>query len=213
MRTPVWLGLVGLSGSVFGVEFSDVLRRRRMVRSFDGAGVDPELLERVVGAASRAPSAGNSHAVEVVVLTGEDVGRYWSVTLPDRSAFRWRGLFDAPVLLVVLTSPAAYVGRYAEADKASTGLGASEDSWAVPFWWVDAGMAVENVLLAAVDEGLGACFFGLFDHERAALDALGVPDVMRGVGTIALGHPAPDEPGRSAGRPRPARVHRGRWSA
>jgi nitroreductase len=184
-----------------------------MVRSFDGSAVDAAVLDRVVGAAFRAPSAGSSHAVEVVVLTDDEVERYWSVTMPDRSGFRWQGLFDAPVLLVVLVSPAAYVGRYAEADKASTGLGVSQDAWVVPFWWVDAGMAVENVLLAAVDEGLGACFFGLFDHEGAVLDAFGVPDAMRGVGTIAVGHPTPDEPGRSAGRPRPVRVHRGRWSA
>ena len=37
----------------------------------------------------------------------------------------------------------------------------------MPYWWVDGGMAVEHLLLGAVDAGLGACFFGLFDHEPA----------------------------------------------
>jgi hypothetical protein len=63
---------------------------------------------------------------------------------------------------------------------------------------------------------LGACFFGLFEHEAAVLAALGVPDGWRAVGTVAVGHPAPDdEPGRSATRPRPAVdevLHRGGWA-
>jgi hypothetical protein len=46
------------------------------------------------------------------------------------------------------------------------------------------------------------------------LDALAVPDGWRAVGTVAVGHPAPDEPGRSADRPRLGLaevLHRGRW--
>jgi nitroreductase len=108
-------------------------------------------------------------------------------------------------------SPVAYAERYAEPDKRDTGLGDVE-AWPVPYWWVDGGMAVEAMLLAAVAEGLGACFFGLFEHEQAVLDAFGVPAGRRALGTVALGHPLPDTPGRSAARPkRRDRVHRGRW--
>jgi nitroreductase len=84
----------------------------------------------------------------------------------------------------------------------------------VPFWWVDAGMAVEHLLLGVVEAGLGACFFGLFDHEEAVLAALGVPAGWRAVGAVALGHPAPDRPGRSQGRGRRPLgdiLHRGAW--
>jgi nitroreductase len=84
----------------------------------------------------------------------------------------------------------------------------------VPYWWVDAGMAAEHLLLGAVAEGLGACFFGLFDHEAAVLAELGVPEGWRAVGTVAMGHPAPDEPGRSARRgrrPLDEVVRRGGW--
>ena len=77
---------------------------------------------------------------------------------------------------------------------------------------VDAGMAVENVLLASVSAGLGACFFGLFRHEAAVLEALGVPAGRRGVGTLALGHPAPGPESRSAGRPRRPNLHWTAWS-
>src|SRR3546814_20224002 len=55
-------------------------------------------------------------------------------------------------------------------------FGASTGAWSVPYWWVDGGMAVDQLLLAAVEAGLGACFFGLFDPEPAVLAELGVPD-------------------------------------
>jgi nitroreductase len=200
------------------VELSEVLRRRRMVRAFTpGRTVDGASLDRVLDAARRTPSAGNAQGLDLVVLqTPEVTVRYWDVALPAgpaRDGFRWQGLLHAPVLVLPVVSPAAYAARYAEPDKAGTGLGHPE-AWPVPYWLVDGGMAVLALLLAAVDEGLGAVFFGLFDRERPVLAALGVPDDRRGLGVVALGHPAPDEPGASARRPRRPLdevVHRGRW--
>jgi len=190
-----------------------------MVRAFrPGRPVASEVLDRVLDAARRAPSAGHTQALDLVVLEGADeTGRYWDRTFPPgrgrRDRFRWQGLFDAPILVVAVVSPAAYAGRYAEPDKAAAGLG-EEAAWAVPYWWVDGGMAVMALLLATVDEGLGACFFGLFGHEAAVLADLGVPPGHRALGTVALGHPAPDQPGASAARPRRPRdevVHRSGW--
>jgi nitroreductase len=200
------------------MEVADALRRRRMVRNYTSQPVGEAVLDRVLATAPRAPSAGHTQGVDLVVLSGPaETGRYWDVTLPParRAGFRWPGLLRAPVLVLPYVRPAAYVERYAEADKATTGLGAGAERWAVPYWHVDAGMAVMGMLLAAVDEGLGALFFGQFDHATAVAAALGVPDGHEAVGTLALGHPAPDEPGRSAAtRPRRAAtevVHRGRW--
>jgi nitroreductase len=188
------------------------LRARRMVRAFTEAPVEDACVERVLQAALRAPSAGKTQGLDLVVLRGpSETARYWSVTLPDPSGFAWPGLLRAPVLVVPVVAASAYAERYAEPDKASSGLG-SVAAWPVPYWWVDGGMAVENLLLACVAEGLGACFFGLFDHERAVLDALGVPADRRALGAVALGWPAPDAPGRSVGRQRRSdAVHRGRW--
>lgn len=186
-----------------------------MVRAFKRSAVDPVVLGRLLAAFFRGPAAGNTAALDLVVLVGPETERYWRVSFsPDgRRRFRWQGLFDAPVLVVVVVDPAAYPVRYSEADKAATGLGAGVGAWGVPYWWVDAGMGVENLLLAAVDEGLGACFFGVFEQEAAVRSALGVPAGRRLVGTVALGHPAPDEPGRSAGRDRRTRVHWTEWSS
>ncbi len=180
--------------------------------------LDDDLLDELLDLARRAPSAGNTQAVEFVVLRGAETAAYWDATLPAdrREGFRWRGLLDAPVLLLVLTRPEAYRERYAEHDKGRADtLGADLARWPVPYWWVDAGAVAQNVLLLATDAGLGACLFGAFDHEAAALTALGVPDDRRLVATIALGHPLPDEPGRSASRrrrPLGEITHRGRWT-
>jgi nitroreductase len=200
------------------LEFADVIRRRRMVRSFDRRPVPAADVDRLIDLARRAPSAGNTQACAFVVLSGDETARLWDVTLPveRRAGFRWPGLVDAPVVIVPVVRPGAYVDRYGEADKASTGLGEGEAAWPVPYWWVDAGMAVHGLLLGAVDAGLGALFYGLFDHESAALAALGVPDGWRAVGAVALGWPAPtgEAPGRSSTRPRPPLadvIHRGRW--
>jgi nitroreductase len=176
-----------------------------MVRAFTDDPVDPAVVDHLVDLARRAPSAGHSQGWSFVVLEGPaQTARYWDVALPPdrRPAFRWTGLVSAPVLVVVLVRPEAWVERYGEPDKAATGLGAGAAVWPVPYWWVDGGMAVEHLLLGAVDAGLGACFFGLFDHEDAVLHALEVPAGWRAVGTVALGHPAPDEPSRSVARGR-----------
>lgn len=202
------------------MDLTDAIRRRHMVRAFTEEAVDPVVVDRLCDLARRAPSAGNTQGTAFLVLDEpETTGRYWDITLPAdrREGFRWPGLIAAPVLVVVAVRAAAYVDRYAEADKVATGLGADADDWSVPYWWVDAGAAIEHLLLAVVDAGLGACLFGLFEHEAAVATTFDVPDGWRLVGTVALGHPAPGTgggPGRSAGRlrrPLGDVIHRGRW--
>lgn len=203
------------------MELSEAVRRRRMVRAFRPEPVDPAVLDRVVDGARRAPSAGNTQAVRFLVLdTPEAVAGYWDLTLPAprRDGFAWPGLLAAPALVVVLVDPAAYPARYAEPDKAASGLGEGLEAWPVPYWWVDGGAAAQTLLLGLVDAGLGGCLFGLFAHEAAVLAAHRVPAGWRAVATVAVGHPAEggDRPGRSAGRPRPPRdavVRRGRWDS
>ena len=198
------------------MEVGDAIRARRMVRAFDGRSVPPAVVDDLVDLARRAPSAGNTQPWSFVVLEGDETARLWDVTLPAerRAGFRWQHLLDAPVVIVPVVAPGAYPARYGEPDKQATGLGAGVDAWPVPYWWVDGGMAVHGLLLAAVDAGLGALFYGLFEHEAAALAALGVPDGWRALGAVALGWPAGDEPGRSATRaraPLASVLHRGGW--
>lgn len=189
-----------------------------MVRSFRTDPVADALISRVVEAAHRSPSAGNTRSLEILVLRDLEVQTYWDTTLPAerRSAFPWPGLLLAPVLLVPYVDPDRYLARYREPDKERTGLGSGTTAWPVPYWWVDGGAAMQNMLLAAVALDLGACFFGQFEHEAAVKRAFGVPDSHRGVGTVALGHPRPEDDRSSKSASRPGRstsetTHWGRW--
>lgn len=201
------------------LDASGALAHRRSCRSYLDAPVDPDVLASVLAAASRGPTAGNTWGIDLVVLDRPaDVAAHWERTLPSgprREAFPWPGLLRAPVLVIPVIDPAAYVRRYAEPDKARTGLGDGDDRWPVPYWWVDAGAAVMAMLVAATAHGLGSLLFGLFDREAVVAEALGVPEGRRLVGAVALGWPdGEDRPSRSAARARPAPerfVHRSRW--
>jgi len=201
-----------------------------MVRSFAPRPLPPAVVDRLLAAALRAPTAGNTKGTAWVVLEGaEETRRYWdAVTTAGwrHASSRWPGLARAPVIAVSLVSPPAYVARYREADKAEAGpeappssrnnaLGTGESAWPVPYWWGDAAFGVMSVLLGAVDEGLGACFLGNFRGETALLSALGVPEGWRVFGTVALGYPDGDDHRSPSldrhGPPASARLHRGRW--
>ncbi|HTQ93791.1 MAG TPA: nitroreductase family protein [Streptosporangiaceae bacterium] len=61
------------------MEFSEVVRRRHMVREFTGEPVSPESLDRILANATRGPSAGFSQGQAFLVLTGDDLKRFWTV--------------------------------------------------------------------------------------------------------------------------------------
>ncbi|TNC47066.1 nitroreductase family protein [Mumia zhuanghuii] len=200
------------------MEFREVVRRRRMVRSYDGRPVPHEIVDRMLDHATRAPSAGFSQGWAFLVLdTPEDVGRFWTATTPPERAVspsRWlRGMRTAPVVIVPLAHKAAYLDRYAEPDKGWTDR--DELRWAAPYWFVDTGMASLLILLTAVDEGLGACFFGIPPARIGTLrSSFGIPEDYDPVGAITVGYRASEdvEGSRARGRrPLPEVVHRGRW--
>ncbi len=195
---------------------ADLVASRRMRRVYANVPVDNAWLDVTLDLAANVPSAGNAQGLDWLVLTDpDDVDRYWSITLGERRAtFSYPGLLEAPVLVIAIVDPGAYVARYSESDKAKSGLGERQDAWPIPYWFVDAGMAIQTLLLAVEEANMSACLFGLFDHEQAVLECFGVPTNHRAAGTIAIGHRAPgvEPPGRSANRPRRSDViHRARW--
>jgi nitroreductase len=200
------------------VEFREVVRRRRMVRAYRAdRPVPTDVLERALEHATRAPSAGFSQGWDFLVLTEPaDRQRFWDVTAEDGEPDPWlAGMRTAPALVICLADRERYLERYAEPDKGWTDR--DQARWPVPYWDVDTGMAALLILLTAVDEGLGGCFFGVPPGRHAAvLAAFGVPADRRVVGVVSLGHPAPDRrsPSLRRGR-RPAAevVHRGRFGS
>jgi nitroreductase len=186
-----------------------------MVRNFDPQPLPRRAVERIVANAQRAPSAGFSQGWAFLVLEGRDeTARFWDATFADadsRARFRWRGLFDAPLIVVPLSHKQRYLDRYAEPDKGWKDR--DERRWPVPYWDIDTGFAALLMLLTAVDEGLGALFFGVIDAD-AFRAAFGVPESYSPIGALAIGRPLPDEQSQSLARGRrPADevIHRGRW--
>ncbi len=188
-----------------------------MTRSFSSEPIAPEVVEELIDLARRSPSAGNASALEWLVLhEPAAVAAYWDTTLPPerRDGFAWPGLLNAPVIVIPWVDPQIYLERYREADKAHTHLGESLDAWDVPYWFVDGGAAVQTLLLAAEDMGLGALFFGVFDHELKVRETFGVPPTQRALGAVALGNRAADRPSQSQLRRRRRIgevVHRNKW--
>ena len=191
------------------MEFGDVMRKRRMVRRFREDPIDPAVLERIVAAAHQGPSAGYSQGVSVVVVTDRDT-RASIAELAGEPEWAEKGhgpwLSAAPAHLVLCVEPETYRRRYGEPDKDLSTLD-------IPWWWVDGGAAMQLLLMAAVDQGLGAGFIGAQDLEGLA-DLLGVPGEVEIVGIVTVGHPLPDQPAGSAKRgkrPTEETTHRERW--
>jgi nitroreductase len=199
------------------MEFQDVVNRRRMVRDYAEGTVDASVIERILSNALHAPSAGFSQGWAFLLLDDPaDVGRFWeSATPPGFGGDDWsRGMRRAPVVIVALSCKQVYLDRYAEADKGWTDK--DESRWPVPYWDIDTGMAALLMLQTVVDEGLGACFFGIPPSNTAQFRAeFGVPDEYSPIGAITVGHRRPDTRSPSLRRGRKdlsSTVRRGSWA-
>lgn len=196
------------------MDFQDVVRRRKMVRSFEDRAIPPDVLARILSNARRGPSAGFSQGFEFLVLEGKDqTARYWDTQMPRprRESFAYPDLLNAPLLIVCFSHKLAYLRRYAEPDKGWKDM--DERRWPVPYWDIDTAMAALLVLLTVVDAGLGACFFGT--NAARCRETFGVPDDYTPIGAVAIGYPkAVDRRSPSLKRGHRAAsemIHRGRW--
>lgn len=202
------------------MEFDEVIKKRRMVRAFTSDPLDPGVTQRVLAAANRAPSAGFSQGYALLVLDEpEQLGPFWELLAADAEDPDDANAHDAvrmaPLVIVPLSCKDIYLDRYARQDKGWTDR--DEARWPVPYWDIDTGFVALLMLLAAVDEGVGALFFGippaLIPRFR---EQFGVPGSYLPIGAVAIGHPDPanDRGGSSRvirRRSLDELVHRGRW--
>ena len=152
----------GVPGLEKGIEMEvlDAIKARRSVRAYSPDAVPDELLDKVLEAGRLAPSAHNGQPWHFIVVKDE-------AKRQEMSKARWaKFLKEAPVVIV--------------------GCG---DAKASPEWYVvDTTIALQNMVLAATSEGLGTCWIGSFD-EALIRKLLKLPDHMKVVAMIALGHP------------------------
>jgi nitroreductase len=201
------------------MEFSDVVRRRHMVRRYDpDRPVPPEVLRACLDNAVRAPSAGFSQGWDFVVLEDErDRKRFWAATTDDEDdPDHWlTGVRPAPVLVLCCSDKETYLERYAAPDKGW--IDRDEARWPVPYWDIDTGMAALLMLLTAVDEGLGALFFGVPpEFHEDVHETFAIPRDRAVIGVVALGYEVPGPkrpPSRRGRRGVDEVVHWGRFGA
>jgi nitroreductase len=191
------------------MDFQEVVRRRRMVRTFTEAPIPKESLERILGNAVRGPSAGFSQGQSFLLLTEpEDRERFWAIA----GAAVNESAQTAPAVIVPMSCKRVYLDRYAQPDKGWTDR--DEARWPVPFWHIDTGMAALLILQTVVDEGLGAIYFGIVPEAvQPFRDAFGVPDDQEPIGAIAIGYDAETQKRdlRSKRRSVEDVLHYGRW--
>ena len=166
-----------------------------MVRHYDPEPIPRETLERICRTVRRAPSGGFSQGQRLIVVTdAETRARIAELLHEDEWIEQGREpwLSVAPAHIVVCTREQDYHDRYTQPDKLAV-TGGVEIVWPVPFWHVDAGAAMMLVMLAALEEGLGAGVYGVTVDDDARVRALlGIPDDLTIVVGITVGHPAED---------------------
>jgi nitroreductase len=196
-----------------------------MIRAFTGEPLPAGTTERLLKAATRAPSAGFSQGYSFLVLEGEEqCAPLWKIlyeaatsedVTEDDDPAQVTALSTAPLVIVPLACKDIYLDRYAQPGKGWTDR--DESRWPVPYWYIDTGFTALLILLAVVDEGLGAVFFGIPPGSMADFHTqFGVPDQWTPIGAIAIGHPDPAAdpvaPVRASERKSLAElVHRGHW--
>jgi nitroreductase len=204
------------------MDFDEVVRKRRSIRSYGPEPVEQDVLDRILDAATRGPTAGYSQGQSYVLVTDSDmIQRLMAemdrqeqalVGAPEPEAPTEPPAFGAPVLVVACTNEADYHRRYQRPDKLLPD--GSEIPWPVPYWYIDIGCGIMLMLLAAVNEGLDACLIGVPFDVAPWREILGMPEEVMPVGTVLLGHRTADEQKpdlRSRRRSQAEYVHRERW--
>jgi nitroreductase len=175
------------------MDFVDVVTRRRAVRRFEEGGVGRDVIERIARVAQRTPSAGFSQGQRLVVVTDPErrrrVARLCGEDAYEPAFGPW--ISECAAQFIPCVSEAIYHRRYRELDKLDeNGL---EIDWPIPYWWVDVGATMQNVMLAAVNEGLGCGFVGTDEAGWQGLRSyLAIPEEFAPIGVMPVGRPLRD---------------------
>ena len=162
-----------------------------MCRAYTREDVALETLEVILDAAGRAPSAGHTQPQEFVVVTDQRTKDALAHAALDQMF-----LAEAPVIVAVVADTKRSSRRYGRRG--------------VEFYSIiDGAFSSLLMLLAAVDEGLGAAFVAAFDDDEVA-SVLRLPRHVRPIGLISIGHCA-DARHRLERRPRSELIHRDRY--
>jgi nitroreductase len=140
----------------------EAIRTRRSIRRYKPDPIPEEKLMRVLEAARLAPSAFNLQPWQLIIVRDQRKREKLASLCPRGSFLR-------------------------ESSVAIVGVGDPKTS--PDFFLIDTVIALENLVIAAADEGLGTCWIGLFD-ESGIKSLLNIPPEHKVVALLALGVPA-----------------------
>lgn len=129
------------------------------------------IIEDLLKAATRAPSAGNTQDWEFIVVRNQKTKEALSKAALDQEFLK-----EAPVIIAVCSNLQRITERYGERGRSLYSV-------------QDTAAAVQNILLAAWNRGIGTCWVGAF-NEQLVKDALILPTDIRPLALITLGYPA-----------------------
>lgn len=165
----------------------EAIKSRRSVRAFTREDVSEEDVKKLIDAARWAPSAGNIQPWEFIVVRKPEIKRRLSI-----AALRQTFIEEAPVVIVVCANQI----------RSGRGYGARGVTL---YCLQDTAAATQNMLLSACALGLATCWVGAFREEEAE-KALNLPEGVRPVAIIPVGHPA-EKPRTRSRRPLSEIVH------
>lgn len=153
---------------MISMELKEVIRNRHSVRSFSPTPIPKHILDEILFSANQAPSAGNLQARDFIIIDDQTVKEQLCAAALDQTF-----LTEVPIIIIVCANQKR-ISPYGTRGK---------DLYCIQ----DASAAVEHILLAAVDNGLDACWVGAFD-EQTVSKILRVPSYIRPVAMIPLGY-------------------------
>ena len=148
------------------MEFSDVIKSRTSVRDYSDKEVEDEKITYVLECARLAPSWINKQCWRFIVIKNKE-----TIALIAKTSLINRWLKTAPVLVIACADPTVS-GTYNN----------------IEYFTVDVSIALEHLILAATDVGLGTCWIAGFQEEKVK-ELLEIPKRIRIVALTPLGYP------------------------
>jgi nitroreductase len=150
------------------MEFMDVVRLRKSVRSYGAQDVEDSKLDQILESARLAPSWANTQCWRFIVVRDQE--KIKALTKAAGPSNSW--MKDAPVVIVACGDPRR--------------SGTCND---ISYYTVDVSIAMEHLILAAADLGLGTCWIGYFEEDKVKA-MLGIPAKMKVVALTPVGYPS-----------------------
>ena len=141
----------------------DLIVARRSIRKYEDKDIPEEILQQILESGRQAPSAVNRQPIHFIIVNDRDI---------------LKNLCDNLITRFVKRAPLAIVGC-ANTKSLLTG------KWAV----VDATIAMQNMVIAALTFGIGSCWIGAC-NEKKVKELLKIPDKLKVVAVLTFGYPA-----------------------